>query len=484
MKAQTSLVGGIAGRLVFCHAALFALALPGSALAADPFAFNNTVYPEASEWSGSLRPSNYNYPTGPVAPSWVPGGGVVSGSGGLTQATAPAYAAAVKAWLGANNISGLVSTPLEWNPIDAGWYDMPWGGEGSPQGDGTINPESGREPILGSYAGQIIQTSTFYPLANEPNMPESFQNHSVVYYNDVAGAMLGEVWSNPFQPDVGAVCGSGSGCFPEGSVIVKVEGAALEWDVLEGSAVSYVYRPTAAQVEASMEKHPAGLLKAEVVPMYFAQMAVKVRDSVAAPETGWVFLGFTYDKSLPGSATWDKTVAVGITWGNDPNCTSTPDGYCPGGMPVTQTWVNPAAPEFTAHSLGWGGRLAAPMDVARRHNVVTVSGKRYSGVGNELFPASSCVSCHGSAQYPFVANLYPSPNLVFPEDGQQFLFFDPGSDQWAGWFQNRPGNVAMSGAGHSGIVSLDYDMMLTLALMSALGGAGEDAFLNNLEFGH
>ncbi len=479
--------GRVAGFLV---AAVAGLSLSASVLGADPFAFNNTVYPTAEDvaktpgWDGTLRPSNYAYPTAPVAPTFVPGGGLDVASGGLDQRTAPLYAQAVKLWLTRNNISGLVNEPLTWNPIQAGWYDMPWGAEGSPQANGEISPESGREAILGSYAGQVIRSSTFGSI--EPGGPAFFQNHSVVYYNAVAGAMLGQVWANPYEPNASAVCPPNDPsrvCFPEGSIIVKVEGAALDpkyWPPLEGSTISYVYRPTA---EEFMDPNNAGKLEAGMVPMYFAQMAVKVRDSVASPETGWVFIGFTYDKSIPGS-TWDRTVPVGATWGNDPECTSEFSGKCANGAPLTQTWVNPNAPGFADDSLGWGNRLAAPMDVARRHNVLTVGGKRYSGVGNEVFPASSCMSCHGSAQYPFVANLYPSPNLVFPEDGSPFLFFDPGSPQWANWFQNRAGDVPMSGSGHTGIVSMDYDMMLTLALMTALGGAGTDAFINNPEFGH
>ena len=97
---------------------------------------------------------------------------------------------------------------------------------------------------------------------------------------------------------------------------------------------------------------------------------------------------------------------------------------------------------------------------------------------------SDCVSCHGSAQYPFVANLYPSPNMHFPEDGAQFLFFDPGSAPWAQWFQNRPGTMAMSGRQRSGIIAVDYDMMLTFALATANGSAGAETFRRPKVHGH
>jgi hypothetical protein len=387
----------------------------------------------------------------------------------------------VQSFLARHGIDALINTPHQWDPRIEGWYDMPWGGEGSKRADGSVNPENGREPLQGAYAGQIIKASTFYD--DPPPNISSFQNHSVVYYNDVAGAMLGQVWANPLQPDLSAI----ENGFPEGSLIVKVEGAAVKgWDILQGSAQSFVYRPTAANVEESMAKDDPSLLKPEKVSMYFAQMAVKIKDKVASPTTGWVFMGFTYDVRLLSSkpTVWERVVPVGATWGNDPECTDDYAGTCANGQPLQETWINQAAPSFTQDSLGWGNRLAAPMDVARRHNVITVDGNRHTGNPPDVFPASSCMSCHGSAQYPFVANLYPSPNMVFPEDGKPFLFFTPGKPDWAGWFQNRPGTVAMSGNNRKGIVALDYDMMITLALMSALNGAGEDAFLTNLEFGH
>ena len=227
-------------------------------------------------------------------------------------------------------------------------------------------------------------------------------------------------------------------------------------------------------------------MKAEKVGMYFAQMAVKVRDTVASPVTGWVFIGFTYGKDqCQNCSVWDKVVAVGAMWGNNPECADNLQGTCPNNGPMSETWYNTGAPSWTRDSLGWGKRLAAPMDVAKRHNVITLDGTRYTGKEDDQFAASSCMSCHGSAQYPFAANLYPSPNMVFPEDGEEFLFFTPGSKQWANWFQNRPPGEPMSGKGHAGaFVSLDYDMMVTLALMTALSGAGEDAFLDSHQFGH
>lgn len=443
----------------------------------DPFAGNNTLYP--ASWNKPLRTSNYDYPSGPVKSEWTPGGPGGIASGGLTPQNAAAYVAAVKDFI-RKDIEGAVVDPLNWTPQKAGWFDMPWGGQGSPLANGQIDPESGREALLGSYTGQILQPYS-YPVGQQPSKP--FQNHAVVYYNGVAAATLGKVWKNPFKPDVYAAQ------FPAGSIVVKVEGVTLketDWSVIKGSPVSYIYRPsTASLLNPQPPGNPANQ-SPEITEMHFLQMAVRIKDSVASPETGWVFIAFYYDSTDPGTSAWERTKPVGAMWGNDPKLTKYPNGLGPKGV-LNETWVNTSAPEFIKDGLGWGGRLAGPLDVGIRHNVLTVSGQRFGDQpppNRETFRASSCVSCHSAAQYPFVANLYPSPNMVFPEEGNQFLFYDPGTPLWANWFQNRPGNRAMSGKGRDGIVALDYDMMLTFALMRANGDANIDAFIRHRLAGH
>jgi hypothetical protein len=441
------------------------------ALQPDPFASNNTLYPTAKEWNRPFRDSNYDYPATAVASRWRSAGL----AGRLTQESAPAYVAAVKDFI-AKDMAGLVNAPLAWSPQMAGWYDMPWGGQGTPLANGAIDPGSGREALLGSYTGQVLQPDSY------PSLPpkRASQNHAVVYYNDVAGHQLGKIWKNPYQPDLGAAH------FPEGSMVVKVEAVTLseeDWPVLKGSSVSYVYRPPVAALDKRADSRAA---RPVVTPMRFLQMAVRVKDKLASPDTGWVFIAFAYDSRSRGATVWDRTVPVGATWGNDPAQARFAGGLAPGGR-LQETWVAADLPAFITDGLGWGGRLAGPLDLGIRHNVVTVSGQRFGKVAAQRrasLASSSCISCHGAAQYPFVANLYPSPNMLFPEEGKQFLLFDPGSPQWARWFQNRAGNVAMSGGGRDGIVATDYDMMLTFALMQANGSAGTNAFIRHRAAGH
>ncbi len=419
----------------------------------DPLASNNSIYPTAEEWPAGFRTSNYDYPTEPVPPTWAPG----AGGGKISADNAMQYMVRLKAFLAAD-VSGLVNDPVNWSPAKAGWYDMIWTAQGAGLPDGRIDPNSGREAIMGAYTGQILQPFTF----KDPQPTVPFQNHAVIYYNDVSAAMLGRLWKDPYEPDLR------NPQFPEGSIVVKVESATLDptqWPPLEGSAKSWVYRPTVQTIEDPKITYKTP----EVVTTYFSQMAVKIKDSIASPETGWVFIAFAYDATSNGATVWDRAVPVGAMWGNDPQFAHTSSGTNPNGA-LLETWLNPDAPAFTHQTLGWGGRLAGPMDVATRHNVITVSGKRYQG-SNDL-AASSCLSCHASAEFPFTENLYPSPNKVFPEDGQPFMLYDPGTAEWARWFENRPGTQALSGDGRTGIQALDYDMLLTFALATYSAAAG------------
>jgi hypothetical protein len=450
--------------LVGCNALLLCGTLLAGEASPDPFASNNTVYPPPKDWSHGMRASNFDYPSKPPLARWIQ----ERPTGVLTKANAPAYVAAVKKFI-ENDISGLVNDPMKWSPQEHNWYDMPFGGQGRTMVNGQIDPASGREALLGSYTGQILQPDS-YPSAQRPTV--AFQNHAVVYYNDVASHQLGKIWQNPFKPDVSAAQ------FPEGSIVVKVEGATLnedQWPVLKGSSVSYVYRPT---VYAQTKQPDPTKRPAVITPIRFLQMAVRIKDWQASPQTGWVFIAFAYDTRASGKTVWDRTIPVGMMWGNDPELARYPDGLGPKGE-LRETWLNDNLPPFITYGLGWGGRLAGPLDLGIRHNVVTVSGKRY-GDGDSKNPpslaSSSCVSCHSAAQYPFVANLYPSPNMSFPPEGGQFLLYDPGSPQWAQWFRNLPGNMALSGKGRQGIVGTDYDMMLTFALMQANGSKDVEAF--------
>ena len=434
-------------------AAVLSLALCGApTLAADPFASNNGFYPDPASkaWTGTYRSLSFDYPTKPVDSGWTKR----APRRALTVAAAPEYARLLKAFV-EPAMRGMIEQPDTWSPAKAGWYDMIWVAEGP-------DASSGREAILGAFSGQVILQDTFASSGLKVDM----QNHTVVYYDAAAASMLHRLWANPFAPNRGAVK------FPEGAMVIKaaaVSPTPEQWPVVEGSTTWHVYRPPVAQLLAH-DKDPKAPLTPVVTPLRFMQFDVIVKDSVASPETGWVFMTFIYDKSATGSGTWDKLVPLGAMWGNDPQWARRPTGRGPNREPLQQSWINPAAPRYAMESLGWGGRMSGPIDVARRHNVLLTDGSDLKEAAT-----SSCLSCHGTAQYPFVANLYPSPNRSFPPEGSVFPMFVPGSDDWARWFQNRPGTVPMNA--NQGAVALDYDMLIMFALMNYDAAAGSDRFV-------
>lgn len=419
-------------------------------LAQDPLASNNGLYPgpagpyiDSLDWGGGYLTANLSYPEVDGENAWP----VKMTPGALNAKDAQAYAYRLKAHL-ADTLRPLIDTPQLWDPVAAEWYDMVWSGEGMQTATG-IDPTSGREALMNTYSGQVFPAETFDP-PYRPNGP--VQNHAVIYYNSTAAVGLGNLWANLYAPRV-----SGSdGVFADGSIIIKVEAVTNtpeDWPVIKGSSTWNVFRPsTQDQVKGVSPLVP------RVLTAHPIQIAVKVKDSIAAPQTGWVFAAFVYDRTSSGATPWDHFVPLGLQWGNDPAAQGTPSGTRSNG-PLKETWVNSAAPPFTHGSLGWGGRLSGPMDVSNRHNVITTSGERYQGA--EGLTASSCISCHSAAEFPRSANLYPSPNRSFPRDGTPFLMYDPGSKDWDRWFQNRPGTESLSSG--PGVQALDYDMALMFA---------------------
>lgn len=416
----------------------------------DPLASNNGFYPPVGTWTQPFRTVNLAYPAKPMPSAWLRR----APRSPLTPALAPAYMAALKQHV-AGSLRGMFEAPHGWQPADHGWYDMPWVAT-------ATDPTGGREPLLASFTGQVLLQSTFA----ESGLSTDIQNHTVIYYDATAATTLKKLWANPFKPDRSAVS------FPEGAIIVKagaVSATPAQWPVLEGTATWTVFRPPVAQVIAH-QKDPQAPLVPELTPLRALQFDIIVKDSVASPKTGWVFMTYIHDRRAPGHSPWDKLVPLGAQWGNDPQWARTPQGRDPQGAPLTETWVNPKAPRYSQATLGWGGRLSGPIDVSERHNVVLTNG--------QVLPqtrASSCMSCHGTAQFPFLSNLYPSPNRAFPPDGQPFPMFVPGSREWARWFQNRPGQQPQDA--YQGSVGLDYDMLIMFALAEFDAAAGQDVYL-------
>jgi hypothetical protein len=103
--------------------------------------------------------------------------------------------------------------------------------------------------------------------------------------------------------------------------------------------------------------------------------------------SGWVFGTYNYNAAAPGARPWDRMVPIGLMWGNDP--TLTPQRFRNGQRPAQSKTIqaNVMANQTTDwRGLGWGERLNGPIDN----------------------PASSCLSCHMTAQWPNTSPMFSS----------------------------------------------------------------------------
>lgn len=411
---------------------------------ADPLSSNNGFYPTATEYGGQYVAANLTYPDSLPAERFPAGGSLGKP---LTVDNAEDYMWELKKYI-EPSFSTIMNDPQSWDPVAAKWYDLVWSGAAD-------SPKDGREALMNSYTGQIIHATSFDP-EHRP-ATKYVQNHAVIYYDPRAAWMLGRIWADLYDANLAELD------FPEGSIVIKAEATTPkidEWPkVLDKAATWQVFRPSTED-----QANKVTPLTPQMVEVHPLQMSVKIKDEVASPETGWVFMAFVYDANSLAPDVWDRFVPIGAMWGNDPEFNRDPNGLPPGES-LMETWVNPEKPEFTADTLGWGGRMAGPMDVATRQGVITTSGQRYSGGDN--LRASSCMSCHGAAEFPFTVNLYPSPNRSFPPNGEPFLLYDPGSLEWAQWFKNRPNGQSQNST--LGPVGTDLDM----AIMFALGATSK-----------
>ena len=383
----------------------------------ESYAFLNhrDSVPTKEEWSGPLFELSYDYPqtfTPVTDPTWrnALNGKPISASNALS------YIDALKAYI-APNVKPFFTDNSAWTSAKYGWFNGPWMGVD-------------REAILGTYLGN----------ANPANMFKSLKvneaGYALVLYDSLAAYTVGQIWgATGEKPNLM----NNAAQFEEGSVIVKFAFSNInypEWPVLEGAQTFNVYDTIAT--------HQNSASGYQVREVSFFQMDVIVKDSKTAPETGWVFSTFVYDKDAEGDF-WDKMVALGAMWGDDPDVNSP---LSPPYPKLAETVINPDAPFYSKETLGWGGRLSGPNDGAVAQTAYDLTtGEKY-----ENLALSSCMSCHSPAQQKFKSFLLPGP---FPTSDSLFVY-TPGSDNWNLWFRNDYGDVPFD----KGEIAMDYDMVM------------------------
>lgn len=391
-----------------------------------PFDSNNGMLPSMEEYDGPLFQLSFDYPqtmpVSPVDPPWQE----AIGGGEINVDNAEDYVLALKDYI-ADDMRTLIFDYPAWNAAERGWYNQPW-------------LASIRESIHGTYEGSEFPADTF----SESGLTVDITTYVLPYYDEISGFTVGEVWRNVYKPDIE----TGIAQFKEGAVIVKLAlqtASPEQWPVMEGAASWPLF----------IDPDDTGTYA--VTNTYLFQLDIIVKDSIAAPETKWVFSTLVYDKDAEGDA-WDKMVPLGAMWGNDPEINSEIDDE-----PLKENYINPDAPAYSKATLGWGGRLSGPNDGA------VLSTANIDGDIVDNLPASSCMSCHGVAEYPLESFLLPSPsdpagtdNATVDDDGNVVVYV-PGSEEWMRWFQSRPGDIPQD----AGTTAFDYDMVFAFKSLPA-----------------
>jgi hypothetical protein len=222
--------------------------------------------------------------------------------------------------------------------------------------------DAGREPLngltreRGPDAGDVAHGSI-----------KGGQVWAVGWYNNVGATTFAQVYGDPCNPKLPA-----SLDFPENTVSIKFLFTTIDKDVLP-------YLEGAPEVEGMVDSEANEGDYDNAIPnnrvkrkLRLLQVDLAVKDK-RATETGWVFATYAWMDS--GNKKWkDNLAPVTLMWGDDPKVYD---------ENIKQSFINTSL-KGTLYGwkkrrfLGFNGRGNGPADNAR----------------------SSCISCHGSAQYP------------------------------------------------------------------------------------
>jgi hypothetical protein len=327
------------------------------------------------------------------------------------------------------------------------WYGIPWmdwNTEVANDWPGT----DGREFVHGfthefdSFAGTLSEMQDVF-----------VDTWSGAYFNDRAAFSLGQVYCNPDDPRPGMVNPDPTGLnnMADGAFIIKLlfstvsepqlptVANALEWD-----ANIFVNPDPADRNKGPLSKYERAMGKIKLI-----QIDVSVRDTRST--TGWLMGTFGYDARAEGKTPWERMVPLGIQWGNNPKVAYAdtcdgPNGPCSFDK-LTEQWINRdavkslATPPLNFNHLGFGGRLAGPVDN----------------------PKASCMGCHQTAGFPSVAILpeFGANASVLGLDAQKRPERDAGYRMM--FYGNVPSGVVFS---DQQLYSSDYSLQLSMSLQN------------------
>lgn len=222
---------------------------------------------------------------------------------------------------------------------------------------------SGREFLRGLTQERASRDHQY-----KPGLTTSYPTWAIGFYNSFGASTFAKVWADPCQPDLSDVL------FPVGTVTFK-----LLFTTAPDTQLAYLNGSPEWKAHIGFGDPPSAR---SVQTMRLLQVDIGVRDDRDS-KTGWVFGTFVYDKDINSTDKWRRLRPVSLQWGNDPdvNPATNPDGTPVDNLLegyVNQDWKGTLFGWDERKSLGWGGRSNGPAD-------------------NLL---SSCLSCHGTAQFP------------------------------------------------------------------------------------
>ncbi|MGF1736744.1 hypothetical protein [Photobacterium satsumensis] len=420
--------------------------------------FLNSSIPRPQQYSGEFFELNHDYPAQLEQPAKPYPWTEVTHSGKITTNNAMDYVLALKEYV-SKDMRALINNPDKPN-LD-NWFQSIWLG-------------TEREPIHGIYVG------SGFPAGTLTDQSVDITTYVYTLYDNRAAKTLGDIWGRTLDSALKPTISDQTTQYSEGSVIVKfafVTACGTDWSPMTGTAIWQIYAPIntsngtakSTQSKCDATEGEGSNTNPVLTNVYLMQFDIIVKDTKAAPETGWVFSTLVYDQSAPGKDVWDKMIPLGATWGGDTDIVNVKDeALIP---PVTvntslkQNWINLKAPEYSRSTLAWDGRLSGPNDGAVVTPAWTADKYYHQGLAS-----AGCLGCHSSAQYPMTSFLLPTTTYP-PQTKQAPLSSDsstnslvltmPGSKEWMRWFQSNNGLTPMGPNDSKGIkpVALDYDMV-------------------------
>ena len=281
---------------------------------------------------------------------------------------------------------------------------------------------SGREPLMGLTkergpdGGDLSETNV-----------DGYQVWAVGFYNAPGAFVLGQIFTNPCDPDFPETVN-----FPEGT-------ASIKFLFTDASPREVTYLKGAPEFEAFIDEEGTGSMGLpakkrirRTVRLLQVDIATKDKD---AKKNNWVFGTFAWIKPSRGDELFDNLVPVSLQWGNDEEIYN--DG-------ISESWVNDELKEIlygwsSRPHLGFKGRANGPADNIR----------------------SSCLSCHAAARITrsekgILGAAFDMENYSVPEEVKKHVDT---------WFVNLPSGAFFDpNSSKPKVSALDYSLQLDAAV--------------------